>query len=83
MLGMDEYDRMRAHHQAKENAEHMYDEHYVRGQEADEYNPNKYGPPEQLQRGGYGGGYGGDGGDGGYGGGYGGGGDNYGRDGYN
>lgn len=50
LLGMNAYDRERAHHQAKENAHHMYDEHYVRGQEADEYNPNRYDPPEQFRR---------------------------------
>lgn len=51
--GMNAYDRKRAHHQAKENASHMYDEHYVRGQNADNYDPNQYGPPQQFQ-GGYG-----------------------------
>ena len=50
LLGMDEYDRERAHHHAKENASHMYDEHYIRGQNADEYNPNNYGPPQQFRR---------------------------------
>jgi len=29
LLGMNEYDRERAKHQAKKNAENMYDEHYV------------------------------------------------------
>ncbi|KAL8658159.1 MAG: hypothetical protein Q9202_007625 [Teloschistes flavicans] len=56
--GMDEYDRERAKHHARESAENMYDEHYVRGQGADEYNPGNYDPPQQLQ-GGYGGGNGG------------------------
>ena len=51
ILGMNEYERERAHHQAKENAHHMYDEHYVRGQNADQYNPNEYGAPEQFRRG--------------------------------
>lgn len=60
--GMNAYDRERAHHQAKENASHMYDEHYVRGQKADQYDPNQYGPPQQFQQG-YGNqGYGGQGG---------------------
>ena len=45
-LGMNEWDRERAHHQAKENASHMYDEHYVRGQNADQYDTNQYGPPQ-------------------------------------
>ena len=49
--GMNEWDRERAHHQAKENASHMYDEHYVRGQNADQYNPNEYDPPQQFGRG--------------------------------
>ena len=59
---MDAYDRERAHHQAKENAREMYDQHY--GGE-DDYNPNQYDAPQQLYnqgqggyRGGQGGGYG-------------------------
>lgn len=52
--GMNAYDRERAHHQAKENSSHMYDEHYVRGQNADQYDPNQYDAPQQFQ-GGYGG----------------------------
>lgn len=50
LLGMDEYDRVRAHHQAKENAEKMYDEHYIDNQGADEYNPNQYSAPERFQK---------------------------------
>ncbi|KAM0802930.1 hypothetical protein BDR22DRAFT_887261 [Usnea florida] len=50
--GMNAYDRERAHHQAKENASHMYDEHYVRGQNADQYDPNQYSAPDQFQGGG-------------------------------
>lgn len=50
--GMDAYDRERAHHQAKENASHMYDEHYVRGMNADQYDPNQYDAPSQFQGGG-------------------------------
>lgn len=45
---MDAYDRERAHHQAKQSAEHMYDQHYQRDLGADEYNPNQYGPPDRL-----------------------------------
>ncbi|KAI9707632.1 MAG: hypothetical protein M1836_000593 [Candelina mexicana] len=72
--GMDEYDRERAHSQAKESAHHMYDEHYVRGQGANEYNPNQYDAPDRVQQSrGYGGGGYGRGNEGGYGGGYGGG----------
>ncbi|KAL8709743.1 MAG: hypothetical protein Q9220_005529 [cf. Caloplaca sp. 1 TL-2023] len=71
--GMDEYDAVRAKHHARESAENMYDEHYVRGQGADEYDPGRYERPEQFKRGGGGGdAYGRDGGDGGYGGGGGG-----------
>ncbi|KAL8722988.1 MAG: hypothetical protein Q9225_000604 [Loekoesia sp. 1 TL-2023] len=47
--GMDEYERERAKHRARESAENMYDEHYVRGQGADEYNPDMYGPPRQFR----------------------------------
>ena len=52
--GMNAWDRERAHHQAKENASNMYDEHYVRGQNASQYDPNQYDAPQQFQ-GGYGG----------------------------
>ena len=48
--GMDEYDRERAKHQAKQNAERMYDEHYIENQEADQYNPQQYGRPERFER---------------------------------
>lgn len=34
--------------QAKENAENMYDQHYVRGQGADQYDPNQYGAPDRF-----------------------------------
>jgi len=37
--GMDFIDREKAKRHAKENAEHLYDEHYVRGQGADQYDP--------------------------------------------
>ena len=47
--GMNEYDRERAKHRAKENAENMYDQHYVQGHGADNYDPNQYGPPQQFQ----------------------------------
>jgi hypothetical protein len=36
---MDFIDREKAKRHAKENAEHMYDEHYIRGQGADQYDP--------------------------------------------
>ncbi|KAK4691305.1 hypothetical protein P7C71_g5665, partial [Lecanoromycetidae sp. Uapishka_2] len=67
--GMNEYDKMRAHHQAKERSQELYNQHYGNN---DGYDP-QYGPPQHLnyQRGGgYDGGYnqggGGYGGDSGY-----------------
>ena len=45
--GMDEYDRERARHQAKEGAQNMYDNHY---QDANQYDPNQYGPPQPFQQ---------------------------------
>jgi len=85
--GEDFYDRERAKHQAKENAERLYDQHY--GQQGDQYDPQQMGAPHHIreqfgdgyheggrgQWGDGGGGYGGNGGGyGGNGGGYGGGG---------
>lgn len=43
--GMDEYDAIKAKRHAEQSAERMYDDHYVRGQNADEYNPNQYDRP--------------------------------------
>ena len=69
---MNEYDKLRAHHQAKENARDLYDQHYGG---YDDYNPDQQGPPQNLGYrgegryggGGYGGGQGGGyGGDSGY-----------------
>ncbi len=37
--GLDFIDREKAKHHAKEAAENMYEEHYVRGQGADNYDP--------------------------------------------
>jgi len=37
--GMDFVDREKAKHHAKENAEQMYDEHYIQNQGADQYDP--------------------------------------------
>ena len=48
--GMDEWDREKAHRQAKQNAENMYDQHYVNGQGADNYDPNQYDPPRHFRR---------------------------------
>lgn len=45
---MNEYDKYEAGKKAQEGAENMYDQHYVQGQNADQYDPNQYGPPQQL-----------------------------------
>lgn len=45
--GEDFFDREKAKHQAKQNAERMYDEHY--GQ-YDQYNPQQMGPPPRMQQ---------------------------------
>ena len=50
--GMNEYDKLEAHHKAKKNAQNMYDQHYIQGQNADEYNPDQYGAPSQFGGGG-------------------------------
>ncbi|KAK0510372.1 hypothetical protein JMJ35_006804 [Cladonia borealis] len=42
--GMNEYDKLRAHHQAKERSKELYDQHYGNN---NGYDPN-YGPPQQL-----------------------------------
>ncbi|ODM20837.1 hypothetical protein SI65_03890 [Aspergillus cristatus] len=42
--GLDEADKIKARHHAKKNAEHLYDDHYVNGHGADEYDPNRYQP---------------------------------------
>jgi hypothetical protein len=46
--GMDFVDRERAQHAAKKNVENMYDEHYIENHGADQYDPNQYSPPQQL-----------------------------------
>jgi len=46
--GMNEYDKYEANKQAKQNASDMYDQHYIQNQGADQYDPNQYGPPQQL-----------------------------------
>ena len=43
--GLNEAQKLEAHHKAKKNAEQLYDQHYVQGQGADQYDPNRYGPP--------------------------------------
>ena len=45
---MNAWDRERAHHQAKQSAEHMYDQHYTRELGADQYDPNQYPPSDRL-----------------------------------
>ncbi|KAL9126726.1 MAG: hypothetical protein Q9217_004271 [Psora testacea] len=47
--GMNEYDKFEAHRNAKQSAENMYDQHYVQGYGADQYDPSQYGPPQQFQ----------------------------------
>lgn len=48
--GADWFDLEKARHEAKKNAERMYDEHYIDGQGADQYDPNQYGPPQHFER---------------------------------
>jgi len=43
--GMNEYDSYEAKKHARSGAERMYDEHYIQGQNAREYNPNEYQQP--------------------------------------
>jgi hypothetical protein len=45
---MNEYDKYEARKKAQEGAGNMYDQHYVQGQNADQYDPDQYGPPQQL-----------------------------------
>ncbi|KAG6994090.1 hypothetical protein G7Y79_00047g083160 [Physcia stellaris] len=52
--GMDAYDKERAHHHAKENAENLYDQQYGN---SDQYDPNSSEYPQQFQN--YGGNQGG------------------------
>lgn len=48
--GEDMWDRERAKRAARENAEHMYDKHYLEHHNADEYNPRDYRAPEVFQQ---------------------------------
>ena len=43
--GMDEYDKVNARRHAEDSARNMYDDHYVQGQGADQYDPNQYDQP--------------------------------------
>ncbi|PSS23480.1 hypothetical protein M430DRAFT_117714 [Amorphotheca resinae ATCC 22711] len=46
--GMDFIDREKAKYHAKQQVEGMYDEHYVDGHGADQYDPNQYDAPVQI-----------------------------------
>ncbi|KAJ5104603.1 hypothetical protein NUU61_001950 [Penicillium alfredii] len=46
--GLDEADRLRAHEHAKKNSHQMYDEHYVQGHGADQYEPERYGRHDRF-----------------------------------
>lgn len=48
--GMDEVDKIKAREHAKKNAHEMYDEHYVRGHGADQYDPARYERHESFNR---------------------------------
>ncbi|ORX96223.1 hypothetical protein BCR34DRAFT_607701 [Clohesyomyces aquaticus] len=48
--GEDWFDREKAKREAKRNAENMYDEHYVQGQGADQYDPQQYGRHERFEQ---------------------------------
>ena len=66
---MNEVDKLRAHHRAKEHAKNLYDQQYGG---SDDYNPNQQDPPQNLgyrREGRYGGDGNYGGGDSGYGGG--------------
>ena len=43
--GMDDYDSYEAKKRARAGAEQMYDDHYVRGHGADQYEPQRYDQP--------------------------------------
>lgn len=47
--GMDEWDRHKASQQAKEQAERMYDDHYINNQGADQYDPERYGRHQKFE----------------------------------
>jgi xenotropic and polytropic retrovirus receptor 1 len=42
------FDREKAKREVKRNVASMYDEHYIRNQGADQYDPYRYGPPNAL-----------------------------------
>ena len=47
---MDEVDKIKAREHAKKIAHEMYDEHYVRGHGADQYDPARYERHESFNR---------------------------------
>ena len=47
--GEDWFDREKTKRQARQNAEQMYDEHYVNNQQADQYDPSQYGRPQHFE----------------------------------
>ncbi|KAH8588793.1 hypothetical protein B0O99DRAFT_638305 [Bisporella sp. PMI_857] len=47
--GLDFVDRERAKHHAREQVENLYDQHYVQNHGADQYDPNQYGPPREIE----------------------------------
>jgi hypothetical protein len=48
--GEDWFDREKTKREAEKQAENMYDEHYVEGQGADQYDPNQYGRPQRFEQ---------------------------------
>ena len=48
--GEDWFDREKAKHEAKRNAERMYDEHYIRDHGADQYDPYQYPQSGRLEQ---------------------------------
>jgi len=48
--GEDWFDREKTKRHARENAEKMYDEHYVRDEGAEQYDPERHSRNERLER---------------------------------
>lgn len=46
--GEEMWDRQQAKRHVKKNAGRMYDEHYIDGQNAHQYDPNPYGAPDRI-----------------------------------
>ena len=51
--GMNEYDKIEAKRHAEKQAQNMYDDHYVQGRGADQYDPNQYDAPQGNNQAGY------------------------------